>query len=250
MRKYVLIGLLFLLTACNIPVSESDEDLNNQAATIVALTLAVESTSTPIIKNNPLPSPTLAVTNTAKPTITPTYSVPMLSVSENTNCRSGPGQSFEILITLLAGAKVEIVGKHATENYWVVKVEGMDKPCWLWGEFVTTSGSTWVVTPMTPPATAGPQPANQPTNVRWDYNCTFNGVNSDVSVTLKWNDETSDELGFRVYRDNAQIAELPPNTTSYSDAIAVDAAQTITYGVSSFNSVSESPRATISFSCQ
>lgn len=249
-KKTFLVLLCLLLAACNMPTTDSDEDLNSQAATIVAMTLAAESTDTPIIKNTPLPSPTLSVTDTPKPTITPTYSVPMLSISENTNCRSGPGQSFNILITLLAGASVEIVGKHATENYWVVKVEGLDEPCWVWGEFASTSGSTWVVTPMTPPATAAPQPAGQPSNLRYTYECAFNGVNSDITVSLRWNDESSDELGFRVYRDNAQIAELPANTTSYSDAVAVDATQTVSYGVSSYNSVSESPRTSISFSCQ
>jgi len=249
-KKLFLIALCSLLAACNMPATDSEENLNDQAATIVALTIATENISTPTKENTPQPTPTLAVTNTPKPTITPTYSVPMIKLTENTNCRSGPGQSFDILTTLLAGASVEIVGKHSTENYWVVKAEGMDEPCWLWGEFATTSGSYWVVPTMSAPPTAAPKPANQPTNVRWDYDCTFNGVNSDVSVTLTWNDETSDELGFRVYRDNAQIAELPPNTTSYSDALAADTSQTITYGISSYNAVSESPRATVSFSCQ
>jgi len=250
LKQLFLITLCSLLAACNMPATGSDEDLNNQAATIVALTLEVESTNTTVKENTPLPSPTLSITNTPKPTITPTYSVPMLQINENTNCRSGPGQAFDVLTTLRAGASVEIVGKHATENYWVVKVEGLNEPCWLWGEFATSSGSYWVVTPMTPPATAAPKPAGQPSNMRYTYECAFNGVNSDVTVSLTWNDESSDELGFRVYRDDAQIAELPPNTISYSDALAADTAQTIRYGISSYNSISESARTTISFSCQ
>ena len=249
MRKSLVMCFFLLLTACNMPLTSNDEDLNNQAATVVALTLDAQVAATPTLEETPLPTPTLAVTATPKPTITPTYSVPMLTVNENTNCRSGPGQSFDILTTLVTGASVEIIGKHPTENYWVVKVQGMDEPCWLWGEFSTTSGSFWVVPTMSPPATAAAQPAGQPTNLNYTYECTFNGANSDVAVRLTWND-LDNELSYRIYRDNAQIAELSANTTSFSETTAADPTQKLTYGVSALNSVGESPRATISFSCQ
>ena len=253
MRKLFPIFLCFLLAACNMPTSDSDDELNNQAATIIAMTLATQSsavTSTPTRENTPLPSPTLAKTGTPTPTITPTYSVPMLKVNEPTNCRTGPGQSFDVLFTLLSGASVEIVGRYPTDNYWVVKVQGMDEPCWIWGEYSTTSGSYWVVPSVTPPPTEAPRPANQPSNLQYSYNCTFNGVNSDVAVTLTWSDQSNDELGYRVFRNNAQVAELPANSKTYSETVAVDATQKNTYGVSAYNAAGESGRATISFSCQ
>ena len=258
MRKFLPVLLCLLLAACNMPTSESDAELNDQAATIVALTLNAQSstvtsttsTSTPARANTPLPSPTLAITGTPTPTITPTYSVPMITVNETTNCRSGPGQTFDILVSLLPGAKVEIVGRYPTNNYWVVKAQDMDEPCWLWGEYSTTSGSYWAVPSVTPPPTKAPRPAGQPTNLTYTYGCTFNGVNSDVAVTLKWSDQSDDELGYRVFRDNAQIVELPANSRTYSEVVAAAATQTLTYSVAAFNAIGESGRATISFSCQ
>ena len=85
--------ICLFLTACSLPLSTSPtEDINNQAATLVAMTLNPQVTPTQEIQQNtPLPRPTLAITLTPTPTITPTYSVPMLTVNEPTNCRTGPG---------------------------------------------------------------------------------------------------------------------------------------------------------------
>lgn len=254
MQKLIPVFLCLLLSACNLPTSsENDIDLNNQAATIVAMTLDAQSI-TPTRENTPLPTATLAMTSSVTPSITPsitpTYSVPMLKVLEPTNCRNGPGQSFDILFTLLAGASVEIVGRYPVNNYWVVKVEGLGTPCWVWGEFVSTSGSTWTVPSITPPPTQTPRPATQPSNLKYNYTCTYNGVNSDVAVTLTWTDQANDELGYRVFRDNQLVSELPANSTAYSGSVKADSTQKLTYSVSAYNSAGESGRSSITFSCQ
>ena len=131
MQKIALLFLCLLLTACNLPATESNDDLTDQAATIIALTLTAAQTSTPTKTPQPVNSPTLSITRTPTVTITPTYSIPMLTVNEPTNCRTGPGQSYDVIFTLLAGASVEIVGRYPTNNYWTVKVQGMDDPCWI-----------------------------------------------------------------------------------------------------------------------
>ena len=253
MKKIIPIFLCFLLAACNMPEPGDETDLNAQAATIVAMTLEAGG-ATPTLENAPLPTPTLAMTSTVTPTITPTitptYSVPMLTVSEPTNCRTGPGQSFDILFTLLAGASVEVVGRYPVNNYWVVQVEGMDQPCWIWGEYATTTGSYWTVPSVTPPPTKAPSPAEQPTNLQYTFTCTYNGVNSDVAVSLTWTDRSDGELGYRVYRDDVLIAELGANSTSYYDSTTADAAQTLSYSVAAYNASGESGRAAQSFSCQ
>ena len=142
MRKLALIFFCVLLTACNVPLGENPEDdLNNQAATLVAMTL--NAMATPTFTNTPLPTPTLPVTKTPTLTITPTYSVPMLKINEATNCRNGPGQSYDILFTFNPGATVEIVGSYPTNNYWTVKWQGGEGFCWVWGEYATASGSYW-----------------------------------------------------------------------------------------------------------
>ena len=250
MKKLLPILFCLFLTACNLSLTSSDEDLGRQVATGIALTLEAQATATPLLENAPLPTPTLPVTEIPLPTITPTYSVPMLIVTDNTNCRSGPGQSFDIETTLVTGTSAEIIGKHPTDNYWVVKPEGMNEPCWLWGEYVTVTGSYWVVPEMTLSPTASTQSAAQPIYLLYEFNCSLNAVNSDIAVFLSWNDEADAELGYRVYRDNTLVADLPANSTVYAETIAADATQTISYSVSAYNADGELGRDTVSFSCQ
>jgi len=251
MRKIFPIVLCLLLAACNMPTSNSNDDLNSQAATIVAMTLNAEGTSIPTSGKTPLPTST-STTNaeTPTPTITPTYSVPLLEVSEATNCRTGPGQSFDILTTLQPGVSVEILGRYPGNNYWVVQIEGATELCWLWGEYSTLSGSYWVVPSVTPPTPPTAIAAGQPTNLRYQYECVYNGVDSDITVSLTWNDQADNETAYRIYRDNVLITELPANSTSYSETTTASATQTLTYSVAAYNVVGESGRSSISFSCQ
>jgi len=241
-----LISLLLALSACNFPGTSSEPSLNEQAATIVAMTLNAVQTSTPSKTPQPANSPTLSITRTPTPTITPTYSVPLLTVNEPTNCRTGPGQSYDILFTLLPGASVEIVGRYPTNNYWTVKVQGLQEPCWIWGEYSTTSGSYWAVPSVTPPATATASPPAAPSIANWEYLCGF----GNATVNLKWNDRAENESGYRIYRDDKQVTELPPNSSTYSEVIEVEGGETITYRIEAFNSTGASSSSTISFSCQ
>ena len=240
-----LISLLLVLSACNFPETSSEPPLDNHAATIVALTLNAPS-STPTPENTPLPTSTLAVTGTPTPTITPTYSVPLLTVNEPTNCRTGPGQSYDILFTLLAGTSVEIVGRYPTNNYWTVKVQGLDEPCWIWGEYSTASGSYWTVPSVTPPATATASLPAARSISNWEYTCGF----GNVTVNLEWNDRAENESGYRIYRNEERVTELAPNSSAYSEVIGIEAGETLTYRIEVFNSTGTSSSSTISFSCQ
>jgi len=253
MRKLVLIFLCLLLTACTIPLGEdsSNEDLNDQAATLVAMTLS--AINTPTQENTPLPTPTRVVTKetgTPTPTITPTYSVPMLRINEPTNCRTGPGQTYDILFTLNAGATVEIIGQYPENNFWAVKMQGREEPCWAWGEYATVSGSDWTVPTLNAPATVTPSPPPAPGIANWEYLCGYSGSGPNVTVTLEWTDRASDENGYRIYRNGERITELPPNSNSYSEVVDVDSGENMTYLIEVFNSAGASSSSPIKFSCQ
>jgi len=257
MRKLALIFLCLLMTACNMPLTGSDADdetdLNNQAATLVAMTLDAIGTptfGTPAFTNTPLPTPTLSITRTPTPTITPTYSVPMLTVNEPTNCRSGPGQSYDILFTFLAGASAEIVGSYPTNNYWTVKVEGMDEPCWVWGEYTTTTGSTWAVPTLNPPATSTASPPQAPSISNWDYVCGYSGSGSNVTVTIEWSDRADGESGYRIYRNGESVADLPPNSNAYTEVVDVASGETLSYLIEVVSSAGTARSSPFSFSCQ
>jgi len=248
MRKFATLLLCLLLTACNLPETDSNDDLSSQAGTLVAMTLAAQST--PTRENTPLPSPTLAGTGTPTPTITPTYSVPMLRINESTNCRTGPGQSYDILFTFNPGATVEIVGRYPTNNYWTVKVQGMDEPCWIWGEYTTASGSTWTVPSITPPPTSTASPPTAPSISNWEYLCGYGASGPNVTVNLKWGDRAENEIGYRIYRGDERVMDLPVNSTTYSETINVEAGEDITYRIEVFNNTGTSSSSIISFSCQ
>jgi hypothetical protein len=76
-----------------------------------------------------------------EPTSTPTP-VPRISVSENTNCRSGPGVDYPSQGVLEVGRIAEALAQGAEPGYWYVT--GPDLPedgCWVWGEFAQVEGS-------------------------------------------------------------------------------------------------------------
>jgi hypothetical protein len=122
---YWIVGviiLIFALAAYNIPVEGAS--LHREAQTAAASTLLAmitpESTATA------LPSPTvtaLSIIPTSLPTDTamPTYSVPMLTLRDATNCRTGPGVAYEIIVTYPIYQTLEIVGRHEPGNFWLVK---------------------------------------------------------------------------------------------------------------------------------
>jgi hypothetical protein len=250
------IAMIAGIFACNLPGTPKPLSVDDQAATAIEATLMegrrngadVPITATFSLTPNLIVSatPTLAATGT----ITPTYSVPMLTVREQTNCRAGPGQDYEVVFTYLPNAKLEIIGNYGIENYWLVKSE--ESPtgnCWLWGEFVEVTGSFWVVPSITPPPTATKPPPNAPSFQSWDYLCEFNGVNLDLTVSLKWSDKSNNETGFRLYRNGELVIDLPANSTSYVDKFAVNSGQTVSYRLEAYNPTGVESDTTSSFGC-
>jgi hypothetical protein len=243
----ILMALFFSsLSGCNLPGPTIDADLAERAATVVAMTLTAQANQgidTQSLGNTPTPKNT----RTPTVTITPTYSVPMLKVEESTNCRSGPGQAFEILFTFLPGASVEIVGHHPQDDYWIVKIPDSQETCWIWGEYSTPSGSHWTVPTMTPPAPPTQSPPTTPGNLRYNYFCTLTG---ELTTDLTWSDRANNEQGYRVFRNGTLVATLPANTTAYSETINININDTLIYSVESFNLTGSSSQNTISFSCK
>jgi uncharacterized protein YgiM (DUF1202 family) len=107
------------------------------------------------------PSPTAVPTETqVLPTLTPvptlTPSVPMVSVSVNTNCRSGPSRFYDLLGGLRVGETARVVGTSPSTNYWIIETPRGTGVCWLWNGYATVTGNTAALpvieTPPPPPA--------------------------------------------------------------------------------------------------
>ena len=240
--------LIFVITACNFPTAEQappPSDVQTAAALTVEAELLHQMASA-TIQAPLLPvssTPTFAPTGT----ITPTYSVPILSVREQTNCRTGPGQDYEVIFTYLPNKKLEIIGRFDPGNFWLVKSsESQTGECWLWGEYVDLSGSYWVVASVTPPPTKTIPPPNAPV-VSWDYFCNY--ASNQINVDLKWSDAANNETGYRVIRNGGLVTQLPANSTTFSETIVLVAGDTTSYQVEVYNSTDATRSSPVSFAC-
>jgi len=95
----------------------------------------------------------------------------------------------------------------------------------MWGEYVEVSGSYWVVPTLTPPPTATLAPPLAPSIQKWDFSCS----GGTMTFQMEWTDRATNETGYRVFRDGEQVAELPANSTSFTESIALEAGESATY---------------------
>lgn len=146
MKRIIAITIsLFLLasiTACNLPFGQNppptDEPGNDQPPP-------------PVASNTP--EFTFTPSNTPLPTYTFTLAVPMVSVSTETNCRTGPGTVYDKITVLLVGQQAEVVGRASDGGTWIIRSPSNPSQfCWLWGYYATVTGN-WQALPIfdTPP---------------------------------------------------------------------------------------------------
>lgn len=238
MKKFLVSSFLFVvsISSCNMPASTADP----QIATAAALTVQAALEATP-----PLASPTANVQPTATVAIsTPTFSQPMASVEDVTNCRKGPGTSYERVTQLIPLESVKIVGFYPP-NYWIVSTK--DGECWLSGEFVTPSGSFGAVPTVTAPPTqqgGTPEAATFPKN-GWTFYC----YTGQADITLSWNDKADNETGYRIVRNGEAIADLPANSTYFEETISLASGQSVEYKIRAYNQAGEVDSSSAKITC-
>jgi hypothetical protein len=240
MKKNLMLSLIFgmLVSSCNMPASGAADP---QIATAAALTVQAALDAT-----TPLASPTHAnVQPTATQAVsTPTFSQPMASVGEITNCRKGPGKDYELITQIMPLESVKIIG-FFPPNYWVVTTK--DGDCWLSGEFTTPSGSFAVIpTVPAPPTPLGGAPdAATFTKNGWTFYC----YSGQADITLSWNDNAKNETGYRIVRNGEIAAELPANSTYFAETIPLLSGQNVGYQVQAYNQAGETNSSTASITC-
>jgi hypothetical protein len=187
-----IVGSIFLMvaSACNLPggtavVGGTNQDptaaIETRATEIVASTAAAQTalanalastltamatntpefTFTPSITPTPSISPTPSFTPTPRATLTPEF--PMVSVSVETNCRSGPGSAYGALGILRVGQTAQVVGRYVYNtgtpgnDYWIIKLPSDPTvTCWVWGMYATVVGNTAGLPAINPPPTPTP----------------------------------------------------------------------------------------------
>ena len=128
--RSVLAGasLILAILACSWPLEQVPPP--NEVQTAAALTLQsiltpsiTASASTPAITTTSSPRATATSSAAGSATLpasqTPTYSVPILTVQESTNCRTGPGEDYQVVFTYLTGKELEIVGRYDPGDFWL-----------------------------------------------------------------------------------------------------------------------------------
>lgn len=154
--------LVLLLQACNLPSNAPDRTPTPDALLAAQMTitaLAGQSTPTQALPTFTMPPPLTPTPEfTSTPAFTSTPSFAYVTLSEGTNCRTGPAVSFDLVDTFAAGQTLEVVGRHPTDNYWYIRSpKNQNVYCWLWG-FYATAANIGNVPVLTPPPTYTPVP--------------------------------------------------------------------------------------------
>jgi hypothetical protein len=206
---FILIPLILLLASCDLSLDQffngpppqsqesnqaqgQDQDQGLQASPDLPTATDTEVPDTPTYT----PSATASLTPTY--TLTPT---PYAYISQNTNCRYGPGSVYDLLHTYLSGQEALLLGKNASEDFYFTQDNnGIAPNCWLWAKYATPVGDTSLLPIFTPPPTPTPY---------LDFSFTYKG--SDCGAGSCW-------LWFKV--DNVGVLPL--------ESVKVHAKNTVT----------------------
>jgi uncharacterized protein YgiM (DUF1202 family) len=233
----VLIILVIALSACNLSTNPPSADPLSAASTIVAQTLQAHGSPTTqgLIASTPFASPAVA-TATAKPTL--------FINTDKSKCRSGPGPDFKVIATFSTGTTVDLVAKDSADSYWLVKDPSSANMCFVQAQDATPAGSFESLPEVTPQPATNNAPA-RPGSINYTFSCD----NTSVTTKLSWSDNANNENGYHVDRLGSQIADLPPNSNSYTDTIDYTLGAQMTYSVEAYNDAGVSQSRTITFTC-
>lgn len=221
---FTFIAVTLVLSACNLPGASQEDQIalavaqTQLAQTQTALAAISGSEQVPDVETGAPPpetgptltlttvpslTPTSTITLTPTITLTLTPTVPMVSVSRNTNCRTGPGEPYEILGALLENEEAEVVGISSDGGTWIIKNPDGPGECWLWGYYATVTGPVEGLPVYTTPPTPTP-------DFTWAGNWTvFSGPLGGMLLTMNMS-VTVNEKAFsaELYRGGGVIEYL------------------------------------------
>jgi hypothetical protein len=240
----VFVTLALAMLACNIGINAPSQQVDlSEALTLAVQTIqaATQQAASGIPTNTPVP-----------PVIAPT-----VTVSSDTNCRTGPNVNYAFIALFSPGVSAEVVGKYTPAGYWIIKYPGGGgATCWLWGQYATVVGDTaglpeGVPPPLPPTPTPAPSAPNPPKGLSLACSSENNSkkignfwiISYKWTVKFSWKDNSDNEDGFSVYKDGSLLTNLGPGSNHYTDTFNVGLiinGTSWTYGVASYNSYGSS----------
>ncbi|MBI5943001.1 MAG: hypothetical protein HY864_01420 [Chloroflexi bacterium] len=252
---------MIVILACNVAGGQAPTSAPDFVATITAQALLIpppQPSDQPspiviVISTTPEPPTQVIFTDTPIPTftitLTPTPGITTLTVSADTNCRSGPGKEYDYLGALLIGKTAEVVGKNTATGYWIIKNPERAGNCWLWGNYATVSGDTSMLQEFPIPATPTPSAPSAVKGLQANKICFFNGVSYDLNGFISWED-VSNEEGYRIYLNNVVLMGVPANTTTAAiPNLLVQPGISIKMSVEAYNPAGKSAKKSVEIVC-
>jgi hypothetical protein len=238
----ILASVLTLFASACGAIAKTPEPLtvNEAASTLVALTDQAETQSASL--NTP--------TTFRRPLATQTFAKPLLYINDNTQCRTGTSSNFKSVAALSMGITVKLIGKDTSQSAWLIQAPNSTDTCWVLAGDGSPSGDYESLPEVTPqPSTQiAPVPLNKG-DITINFSCSYPGSSGEsVTTSLSWF-APKDANGYRVFRGNTQIADLPAGITAYQDTAIIVPAGSVTYGISVYNDVGESAQTNIAIVC-
>jgi hypothetical protein len=149
----------FLLSACNLPVSDAIAQPRSETVEITpqveqstpTVAITIESTATPASLATETPTVTATKTPLPEPSATATLEAPKAEVVRETNCRVGPAGNYDLVATYQVGQILDVVAKDLGAGYWFVKnPDQPDEQCYLLEQNIKISGDTSALPKFTP----------------------------------------------------------------------------------------------------
>jgi uncharacterized protein YgiM (DUF1202 family) len=121
--------------------------IETQVAVMVASTLTAQAdqaggaaaTRSALATSTPEFTFTPSLTPSETYTLTPAF--PMVTVSVNINCRTGPTTAYDLLGVLQVGEQAEVVGRSSLSDSIIIRLPSNTAiTCWLWTKYATLSG--------------------------------------------------------------------------------------------------------------
>jgi uncharacterized protein YgiM (DUF1202 family) len=157
-RLLLLVSILaLLLTACGTPSDQTVLELPPTATLqpIPSLTQRVTATLAP--SRTPLPTFTFTptqteipptVTLTYTPTLTPTVAG-IVQSRQRVNVRTGPGETYDTLTSLVPGTGVQVIGQDADGTWFNIRLED-GREAWIFGSLLRVEPTSTPMPSLTP----------------------------------------------------------------------------------------------------